>query len=57
MKEVSPLAFSQQHGLCEWNKNHLNEPIVTMETFEKEIIDKKEPYLRQLVVQQEIEKP
>jgi hypothetical protein len=28
-----------------------------METFEKEIIDKKEPYLRQLVVQQEFEKP
>jgi uncharacterized short protein YbdD (DUF466 family) len=34
-----------QHGLCEWNKNHPNQPIVTMETFEKEIIDKKEPYL------------
>jgi hypothetical protein len=34
-----------QHALCEWNKNHPNQPIVTMETFEKEIIDKKEPYL------------
>jgi hypothetical protein len=46
-----------QHGLCEWNKHHPNQPIVTMETFEKEIIDKKEPNLRQRVVQQELEKP
>jgi uncharacterized short protein YbdD (DUF466 family) len=46
-----------QHGLCEWNKHHPNQPIVTKETFEKEIIDKKEPNLRQRVVQQELEKP
>jgi hypothetical protein len=43
--------------LCEWNKHHPNQPIVTKETFEKEIIDKKEPNLRQRVVQQELEKP
>ncbi len=30
-----------QHGLCKWNKNHPNDRIVTMKTFEKEIIDKK----------------
>jgi hypothetical protein len=46
-----------QHGLCEWNKHHPNQPIVTMETFEKEIIDKKEPNLRQWVGEQEFEKP
>ncbi|CAM6048220.1 unnamed protein product, partial [Sphagnum compactum] len=57
MVDVYEACMTVQHGLCEWNKNHLNQPIVTMETFEKEIIDKKEPYLRQLVVQQEIEKP
>jgi hypothetical protein len=46
-----------QHGLCEWNKHHPNQPIVKMETFEKEIIDKTEPNLRQLMVEQEFEKP
>ncbi len=54
---VYEACMNVQHGLCEWNKNHPNQPIVTMEIFEKEIIDKKEPYLRQLVVQQEFEKP
>jgi hypothetical protein len=57
MVHVYEACMNVQHGLCEWNKNHLNQPIVTLETFEKEIIDKKEPYLRQLVVQQEFEKP
>jgi hypothetical protein len=56
MVNVYKACMNVQHGLCEWNKNHPNQPIITMETFEKEIIDKVEPYLRQLVVQQEFEK-
>ncbi len=57
MVHIYEACMNVQHGLCEWNKHHPNEPIVTMETFEKEIIDKKEPNLRHLVVQQEFEKP
>ncbi|CAM6039827.1 unnamed protein product, partial [Sphagnum compactum] len=54
---VYEACMNVQHGLCEWNKHHPNQPIITKETFEKEIIDKKEPDLRQLVGQQEFEKP
>ncbi|KAH9544644.1 hypothetical protein CY35_12G005200, partial [Sphagnum magellanicum] len=57
MVHIYEACMNVQHGLCEWNKHHPNQPIVTMETFEMEIIDKKEPNLRQLVVQQEFEKP
>ncbi|KAH9544647.1 hypothetical protein CY35_12G005500 [Sphagnum magellanicum] len=57
MGHIYEACMNVQHGLCEWNKHHPNQPIVTMDTFEKEIIDKKEPNLRQLVVQQEFEKP
>jgi hypothetical protein len=57
MVHIYEACMNVQHGLCEWNKNHPNQPIVTMETFEKEIIDKKEPNLRQLGNQQEFEKP
>jgi uncharacterized short protein YbdD (DUF466 family) len=57
MVNVYKACMNVQHGLCEWNKHHPNQPIVTKETFEKEIIDKKEPNLRQRVVQQELEKP
>ncbi len=57
MVHIYEACMNVQNGLCEWNKHHPNEPIVTMETFEKEIVDKKEPNLRQRVVQQEFEKP
>ncbi|CAM6080201.1 unnamed protein product [Sphagnum tenellum] len=57
MVQVYRACMNVQHGLCEWNKHHPNQPIVTKETFEKKIIDKKEPNLRQLVGQQEFEKP
>jgi hypothetical protein len=57
MVHIYEACMNVQHGLCEWNKHHPNEPIVTKGTFEKEIIDKKEPNLRQLVGQQEFEKP
>ncbi|KAH9544646.1 hypothetical protein CY35_12G005400, partial [Sphagnum magellanicum] len=57
MVYIYAACMNVQHGLCEWNKHHPNQPIVTMETFEKQIIDKKAPNLRQLVVQQEFEKP
>jgi uncharacterized short protein YbdD (DUF466 family) len=57
MVNVYNACMNVQHGLSEWNKHHPNQPIVTKETFEKEIIDKNEPYLRKLVVQQESEKP
>jgi hypothetical protein len=57
MVHIYEACMNVQHGLCEWNKHHPNQPIVTMETFEKEIIDKKEPNLRQFVVHQEFEKP
>ncbi|CAK9198142.1 unnamed protein product [Sphagnum troendelagicum] len=57
MAHVYEACMNVQHGLCEWNKHHPNQPIVTKETFEKEIIDKEEPNLRQLVGQQEFEKP
>jgi hypothetical protein len=60
LKKTVPIyeaCMNVQHGLCEWNKHHPNQPIVTMETFEKEIIDKKEPNLRQLLVQPKFEKP
>ncbi|CAK9198095.1 unnamed protein product [Sphagnum troendelagicum] len=57
MVHIYEACMNVQHGLCEWNKHHPNQPIVTMETFEKEIIDKFEPNLQHLVVQQEFEKP
>jgi hypothetical protein len=57
MVHIYEACMNVQHGLCEWNKDHPKQPSVTMETFEKEIIDKKEPNLQQLVVQQEIQKP
>jgi hypothetical protein len=57
MVHIYEACMNVQHGLCEWNKHHPNQPIVSMETFEKEIIDKKEPNLRHLVVQQEFKKP
>jgi negative regulator of replication initiation len=57
MVHIYEACMNVQHGLCVWNTHHPNQPIVTMETFEKEIIDKKEPNLRQLMVQQELEKP
>jgi len=56
MVHVYEACMNVQHGLCEWSKHHPNQPIVAMKTFE-EIIDKIEPNLRQLVVQQEFEKP
>jgi hypothetical protein len=57
MVHIYEACMNVHYGLCDWNKHHPNEPIVKMETFEKEIIDKKEPNLRNLVVQQEFEKP
>jgi len=60
LKKMVPIykaCMNVQHGLCEWNKQNPKKPIVTMETFEKEIIDKKEPNLRRLVVQKASEKP
>jgi hypothetical protein len=57
MAHVYEACMNVQHGLCEWNKHHPNQPIVTKETFEKEIVDKEEPNLRQLLGQQEFEKP
>ncbi|CAK9198148.1 unnamed protein product [Sphagnum troendelagicum] len=57
MVKVYRACMNVQHGLSEWNKHHPNQPIVTKKTFEKEIIDKNEPYLRELAVQEEFEKP
>jgi hypothetical protein len=40
-----------QHGLSEWNRKHPYEPIVTMKTFENDIVHKVEPNLRNLQVE------
>jgi hypothetical protein len=49
-----------QHGVREWDRKHPSQPIVTMETFEKEIMDKEELNLWQFIVgllQSQLEKP
>ncbi|KAH8934790.1 hypothetical protein BDL97_18G102800 [Sphagnum fallax] len=40
-----------QHGLSEWNRTHPHEPIVTMNGFENDIVDKVEPNLRTVEVE------
>ncbi len=42
-----------QHGLSEWNQKHPHKPIVTMKAFEKDIVHKVEPNLRNLEVEGE----
>jgi hypothetical protein len=39
-----------QHGLFEWNRKHPYKPIVTMTTFENEIVHKVQPNLGNLEV-------
>jgi GTPase SAR1 family protein len=53
MSHIYKACMNVQHGLSEWNQKHPHEPIVTMKTFDNDIVHKVEPNLQDLRVEGE----